>query len=79
MPWERSTWIPPCLRISIINWYEGTLDGLIKQGLSPTQVMVHHKAYIKEKALNNGPMTHDTFVLPCDLRNLAKNEVDELS
>ncbi len=52
--------------------------GLIKQGLSLAQVMVHHKAYIKEKALNNEPMTHDTFVLPCDLRNLAKNKVDEL-
>jgi hypothetical protein len=54
------------------------LMGLIKQGLSLAQVMVHHKAYIKEKALNNEPMTHDTFVLPCDLRNLAKNKVDEL-
>jgi hypothetical protein len=25
--------------------------GLIRQGLSPTQVMAHHKAYVKEHAL----------------------------
>jgi len=40
--------------------------------------MVYHKTYVKEKALNNEPMTCDTFVLPCDVKNLAKNRVDEL-
>jgi hypothetical protein len=46
--------------------------GLIKQSLSHVQVMVHHKAYVKEKALNNEHVTCDTFVLPCDVQNLAK-------
>jgi len=27
MPKEISTWIPPCLGISIVKWYYGTLDG----------------------------------------------------
>ncbi len=40
--------------------------------------MVHHKTYIKEKALNNEPMTCDIFVLPCGVRNLTKKRVDEL-
>jgi hypothetical protein len=57
---------------------KANLMGLIKQGLFLAQVMFHHKAYIKEKASNNEPMTHDTFVLPCDFRKLAKNKVDEL-
>jgi hypothetical protein len=45
---------------------------LLKQGLSPTQVMTHHKACVKEMALKNEPMTQDTFTLPFDVRNLAK-------
>jgi hypothetical protein len=53
------------------------LMGLIRQGLFLAQVMVHHKTYVK-KALNNELMTCDTFVLPCDVRNLAKKKVDEL-
>ncbi len=52
--------------------------GLIRQGLSPTQVITHQKARVKEKALNNEPMTHDTFVLPSNMINLVKNIVDEL-
>ncbi len=40
--------------------------------------MVHHKAYVKEKALNNEPMIHDTFVLSSDVRNLAKKRANEL-
>jgi hypothetical protein len=52
--------------------------GLIKQNLSHVQVMVHHKAYVKEKALNNEPVIRDIFVLQCDVKNLAKKKVDEL-
>jgi len=54
------------------------LMGLIRQGLSPIQVMAHHKAYVKEKTLNNEHVTHDTFVLPSDIKNLAKKKTNEL-
>jgi hypothetical protein len=33
------------------------LMGLIRQGHSHAQVMVHHKAYVREKALNNEYVT----------------------
>jgi hypothetical protein len=51
---------------------------LIRQGLSPTQIITHRKAYVKEKALNNEPMTRDTFAFPSNVINLAKNIIDEL-
>jgi len=54
------------------------LMGLIREGLSLVQVMVHHKAYVKEKSLNNECVIHDTFVLPSDVRNLAKKKANEL-
>jgi len=54
------------------------LMGLIRQGHFLAQVMAHHKVYVKEQALNNEPMTHDTFVLPFDVRNLAKKITNEL-
>jgi hypothetical protein len=53
--------------------------GLIRQGLFPTQVMVHHKVYIKEKALNNELVTRDIFMLPSNVRNLAKKKVNEFT
>jgi hypothetical protein len=33
------------------------LMGLFQQGLSPAQVMDHHKAYVREKVLKNEPIT----------------------
>jgi hypothetical protein len=54
------------------NVMEAHLMGLIRQGLSPTQVMAHHKAYVKEQALRNELITQDTFVLSFDVKNLAK-------
>ncbi len=45
---------------------------LIRQGLSPTQIMAQHKVYVKEQALRNEPVTCDTFFLPSDVWNLAK-------
>jgi hypothetical protein len=51
--------------------------GFIRQGLCPTQIMVHHKAYIRKKALNNEHVTCDTFVLPFDVRNLVKKRANE--
>jgi hypothetical protein len=50
------------------------LMGLISQGHFLAQVMAHHKVYVREKALNNEPMTHDPF----DVRNLAKKITNEL-
>ncbi len=54
------------------------LMGLIRQGLSPIQIMVHYKVYIRKKALNNEPVTYDTFVLPFDVWNLVKKRANEL-
>lgn len=52
--------------------------GLIRQGLFPAQVMAHHRVYVREKALNNELVMHDTFVLSFDVKNLAKKIVIEL-
>jgi hypothetical protein len=54
------------------------LMGLLRQGLSLTQVMSHHKAHVREMALKNEHVTGDTFVLLSNVRNLAKKQVDEL-
>jgi thymidylate kinase len=52
--------------------------GLIREGLFLAQIMVHHKAYIREKALNNELVICDTFVVPSNFRNLAKKRTNEL-
>ncbi len=52
--------------------------GLLRQSLSPAQVMTHHKAHVREMALKNEPVTQNTFALLFDVRNLAKKRVDEL-
>jgi hypothetical protein len=54
------------------------LMGLLQQGFSHAQVMAHHKAYVKEKALKNKPITQDTFVLPFDVKNLSRKRRNEL-
>lgn len=72
---EISTWIMSCLDISIVIWYEGIL---IKQDIFPTQVMTHHKAYVREKALNNKLVTHNTFVFASNEKNLINKRIDEL-
>ncbi len=58
------------------NGMKAHLMDLIRQGLSPVQVMAHHKVDVREKALQ--AFTHDTFVLPFDVKNLAKKRVDKL-
>jgi hypothetical protein len=40
--------------------------------------MTRHKSYVKEQAQQNGHVTHDTFVLPSDVRNLAKKRANKL-
>jgi hypothetical protein len=46
--------------------------GLLQQGMSSTQVMIHHKAHVREMALKNEHVTRDTSIPPFDVRNLAK-------
>jgi hypothetical protein len=48
------------------------LMGLLRQGLSPTQIITHHKAHVRKMALKKKLVPRDTFVLPYDVRNLAK-------
>ncbi len=52
--------------------------GLLRQGLSPTQVITHHKAHVRKMVLKNEFVTRDTFDLPSDVKNLAKEQADEL-
>jgi hypothetical protein len=52
--------------------------GLIWQDHFPIQVVVHHKAYDRDKALNNEPMTHDTSMFRSKVKDLTKKIVDEL-
>ncbi len=40
--------------------------------------MTRHKSYVKEQAQRNEPITCNTFVLPSNVRNLAKKRVNEL-
>jgi hypothetical protein len=46
--------------------------GLLRQGLSSAQVMIHHKVHVKKMALKNEHVTRNTFVFSSNVRNLAK-------
>jgi hypothetical protein len=37
----------------LLNGMKARLMGLLKQGLCPAQVMIHHKMHVKEMALKN--------------------------
>jgi hypothetical protein len=54
------------------------LMGLFWQGLSLAQVMAHHKAYVRKKALKNESTIGDTFILPFDVKNLSRKIAYEL-
>jgi hypothetical protein len=62
MPWERC-WISTCFKFPTISGMKAHIMGLLKQGLSLIQVMIHHKAHVREMALKNEHVTQDTFVL----------------
>ena len=47
-------------------------------GLSPAQIMSHHKQIVKELAKCNERITRDTFLLPSDVRNICKKRAEEL-
>jgi hypothetical protein len=40
--------------------------------------MKRHKSYVKEQTQWNEPITYNIFVLPLDVKNLAKQRVDKL-
>lgn len=46
--------------------------GLLQQGMSSTQVMIHHKAHVKEMTLRIELVTQDTFLFLSNVKNLAK-------
>lgn len=52
--------------------------GLLRMGRSPAQVMVQHKARIKELALDNAKVERDTFVLPSDIQILSNKRGEEM-
>ena len=47
-------------------------------GLSPAQIMQHHTKEVRELALSNGVVTHNTFLLPIDVRNICRKRAEEL-
>ena len=54
------------------------LTSMLDCGLTPNQVMIQHKAHVMELALANALVSHDTFVLPHDVRNLANKRAGDL-
>lgn len=59
----------------LLNVMHVHLMGFIRQGLSPIQVMVQHKAYEIKKTLKNEHVTHDTFVLPSNVGTLERRDL----
>ena len=47
-------------------------------GLSPTSIMQQHTKEVRELVLANGLVTHDTFMLPTDVRNICCKHAEEL-
>ena len=47
-------------------------------GLSPAQIMSQHKQDVRDMTMNNQPVTHDTFLLSSDVRNICKKRAQEL-
>lgn len=54
------------------------LTELLDCGLTPTQMMVQHKAHMMELALQNVPVHRDMTVLPHDVMNLANKRAGDL-
>ena len=47
-------------------------------GLSPAQIMSQHKQEVRNMAMNNQPITRDTFLLSSDVRNICRKRAEEL-
>ena len=47
-------------------------------GLSPTQIMQQYTKEVRELALANRLVTHDTFLLPIDVRNICRTRAEEI-
>ena len=47
-------------------------------GLSPTQIMQQHTKEVRELVLSNMLITHDTFLLSSDVRNICCKRAEEL-
>lgn len=73
--------IPGCkhsMGTSLSDSKKKELTAMLDCGLTPTQVMIQHKAHVMELALANAPVGRDTFVLPHDVRNLANKRAGDL-
>ena len=46
--------------------------------LSPVQIMSQHKQDVRDMAMNNLPVTRDTFLLSSDVRNICRKRAEEL-
>ncbi len=60
------------LWVHTFKCYESTSHGAYKARFVPCSSMAQHKVYVREQALRNELVTHDTFVLLSNMRNLAK-------
>jgi hypothetical protein len=45
-------------------------------GLSLAQIMSQHKQEVRDMAMNNQPVTRDTFLLPSDVRNICRKRAE---
>jgi hypothetical protein len=53
------------------------LGSMLDMGLTSTQVMIQHKAFVMEMALLNAPVSRDMFVMAHDVRNIANKRAEE--
>lgn len=53
------------------------LGSMLDMGLTSTQVMIQHKAWVMEMALTNAPVSRDMFVQAHDVRNIANKRAQE--
>ncbi len=66
------------LSSQLLDGMKAHLMGMLRQNISMIQVMSHHKAHVRKMPLKNELVTYNTFVLPSNVKNLAKKQASEL-
>ena len=62
--------ISSCIGSNISEDMKLCIEQMHALGLSPAQIMSHHKRNVKELAKCNERITRDIFLLPSDIRNI---------
>ena len=66
------------LEVRLFEQKKDKLNDMLYIGLSRAHVMSHHKGLLSILAKTNSPINQDTFILPHDVRNLARKCTEEL-